>query len=144
MTAAKRTLKVIILDDETNMETAIASKLPKAIGRSSAAINPNDITSVVKELGGRAAAVRSSKKYTPKELQLDSADLFIVDYDLVKANNEDYLTGEALLLPHLSKPALSARTRVFFETPHWLRLNSKSIIGLIGQFGFGRKLSGYG
>jgi hypothetical protein len=96
MTTAKRTLKVIILDDETNMEAAIASKLPKAIGRSSSAINPNDITSVVKELGSRAAAVRSSRKYTPKELQLDSADLFIVDYDLVKAKNEDYLTGETV------------------------------------------------
>jgi hypothetical protein len=96
MIAARTGLKVIILDDEANIEAAIASKLPRAIGRASSAIEPNHITSVVRELGSRAAAVRSSKKHTPTRLELDSADLFIVDYDLVKAKNEDYLTGETV------------------------------------------------
>jgi hypothetical protein len=96
MTAAKAGLNVIILDDETNVEAAIASRLPKAIGRTSSAINPADITSVVKELGGRAAAVRSSRQHHQKQIQLDTANLFIVDYDLVKAANEDYLTGETV------------------------------------------------
>ena len=42
MTAAKAGLKVIILDDETNVEAAIASKLPKALGQASSAIKPSD------------------------------------------------------------------------------------------------------
>src|SRR5579872_7631420 len=96
MTAAGAGSKVIILDDETNVEAAIASKLPRALGRGSSAIKPGDINSVVKALGRRAAAVRSSKKYDQEQILLDTADIFIVDYDLVKAANEDYLTGETV------------------------------------------------
>lgn len=96
MKAAKRKLKVVILDDETDMEAAIASKLPVDIQQSSTPIKPDDITTVVKELGSRAAAVRSSKKHAANQLSLDTADVFIVDYDLVKAKNEDYLTGETV------------------------------------------------
>jgi hypothetical protein len=96
MTAESRGLKVVILDDEKTVEAAIASKLPKAVAKVSTPIKPEEITSVVKELGGRAGAVRLSKKYAEKPLTLDSAGLFIVDYDLVKATNEDYLTGETV------------------------------------------------
>src|ERR1035438_9739331 len=96
MTAIKTKLKVVILDDDTNVEDAIASKLPKALGQASTPIKPRDIASVVKELGSRAAAVRSTKKHVQKQTLLDTADLFIVDYDLVKAANEDYLTGETV------------------------------------------------
>jgi hypothetical protein len=96
MMATRSKFKVIILDDETNMEAAIAANLPKPIRRFASAINPDDIASMVKELGNRAAAVRSSGKRAQTELSLDTADLFIVDYDLVKAKNEDYLTGETI------------------------------------------------
>jgi hypothetical protein len=96
MSAKKRKVNVVILDDETNVEAAIVAKLPKALGRSATSIKPDQISSMIKELGDRAAAVRSSKKYTAKPLPIDGADLFIVDYDLVKAKNEDYLTGETV------------------------------------------------
>jgi hypothetical protein len=96
MTAGTRGLKVVILDDETTVEAAIASKLPKSVSKASTPIKPDEITSVVKELGSRAGAVRLSKKHVEKPLTLDTAGLFIVDYDLVKATNEDYLTGETV------------------------------------------------
>ncbi|RTE93073.1 hypothetical protein [Bradyrhizobium sp. LVM 105] len=96
MSSARTKLNVVILDDEQRIEEAIASKLPASIGRSSVAIKPDAITDLVKELGSRAAAARLSNNRKPKEVPLDDADLFIVDYDLVKAKGEDYLTGETV------------------------------------------------
>jgi hypothetical protein len=94
MSAVKGNLSVIILDDEKNVETAIQQKLPTIFRRMAASIKPDDITVLVKALGARAVAARASRKRSVTRLELDAADLFIVDYDLVKAKNEDYLTGE--------------------------------------------------
>ncbi|MCA1469629.1 hypothetical protein I6F09_17175 [Bradyrhizobium sp. IC3195] len=96
MTVSKNKVEVVILDDEENVEKAIVSRLPVPMRKNSKAIKPEDIAPMVKELGLRAAAVRSSAKRDPKLLPLDTADLFIVDYDLVRAQNEDYLTGETV------------------------------------------------
>jgi hypothetical protein len=42
------------------------------------------------------AAARRKAAFEPKRTDIDGVDLFIVDYDLVQAKNEDYLTGETV------------------------------------------------
>jgi hypothetical protein len=90
------TLEVVILDDEKNVEEAIRSKLPKAIAANAQVIKPEKIVALVKELGGRMAAARRKTTFEMKRTDVDGIDLFIVDYDLVEAKNEDYLTGETV------------------------------------------------
>jgi hypothetical protein len=84
------------LDDEKNVETAIKSRLPPSIARSAVSIDPDLITKIIRTLGSRIAAARKNTKIAAEETPLDKADLFIVDYDLVKAKGEDYLTGETV------------------------------------------------
>jgi hypothetical protein len=91
---AKTSFRVLILDDEEQVEEAIRSKLPSAIAKQASTVKPNEIARLVSTLGGRIESVRKSSRKEETETPFDLADIFIVDYDLVKAVGEDYLTGE--------------------------------------------------
>jgi hypothetical protein len=97
MKSVHRRLSAVILDDEEAVETAIKSRLPKEIGRLAKTVKPSTIASLVAELRLRIAAARKgSKARGLKDTILDGADIFVVDYDLIEAKGEDYLTGETV------------------------------------------------
>jgi hypothetical protein len=93
---ARKSLKIVILDDEEGVEEAIRSKLPSAISRGASTVKPAEIAQLVSTLGRRIEEVRKSSKKLETKTVLDTADIFIVDYDLIKAEGEDYLTGETV------------------------------------------------
>ena|SRR3984893_18598023 len=97
MATAARAPMVVILDDEEDVESAIRSRLPSEIRARAFTVKPSDIRGLVAKLGRRITAARkplSAKK--AEETVLDKADIFIVDYDLIQAKGDDYLTGESI------------------------------------------------
>lgn len=96
MAKSAKDLKVVVLDDETDVEKAIRDRLPKSLSKNVETVLPKDIKELVSQLGKRIATARKKKLENPNDTILDDADLFIVDYDLIEAKGEDYLTGETV------------------------------------------------
>jgi hypothetical protein len=97
MKTTKGPPKAVILDDEKAVETAIRRRLPKDIAKQALTVEPPDIAKLVTELGRRIGAARKgSATRRLSSTDVDDADLFIVDYDLIGAQGEDYLTGETV------------------------------------------------
>jgi hypothetical protein len=95
MAKVKRSLRVVILDDEEGVEDAIRSRLPKGLAKNATVVPPDSIADLTNELGRRIAAARKDTgSVKDTDTIIDMADLFIVDYDLIRAKGEDYLTGE--------------------------------------------------
>lgn len=94
---ATRKLKIVVCDDQLDVEKSIIASLPSSLRTGVSKIEPTDISALVGVLQRRNAAARTGKrKAIVDETILDDADLFIVDYDLIDAARSDYFTGETL------------------------------------------------
>jgi hypothetical protein len=94
---AKRKLKIVVCDDQKDVERSIKAAIPKKLDSEIATIVPGDITKLVSTLRKRVSSARKKDSSAVWEkTDLDTADIFVVDYDLIDANKAEYFTGETL------------------------------------------------
>jgi hypothetical protein len=93
----KKTFKIVVCDDQADVENSIIQSLPKPLRAGVQRIEPDEISTQVAILQRRNAAARTGKRKAIVDAAIfDDADLFIVDYDLIDAARSDYFTGETL------------------------------------------------
>lgn len=90
--------KILIYDDETAYRETLREKLTKRSVVTSQfeieTMGNDDFKATIDTLRNRQKQLRKDGTWDDEEIPLDSASIFIVDYDLVKNEVDSFLTGE--------------------------------------------------
>ena len=93
--------RILIYDDENKRAEQFEKKLNNALKKTGQdkvfvvkRLEEKDFQNSIKKLQDRQNNLREQKKYSDENTEFDNASIFIIDYDLLKSQAGELLTGE--------------------------------------------------